>query len=103
MKKAPMIILIPAAAVMLVVVAAMLIKMFGTPPDKKASESAGYPNAVENSAAGKPTNFLGSLFGMEKPTPTPNTAVNLSNELKNTVDDGGRADLDAIQKDSDAL
>jgi hypothetical protein len=105
MKKAPIIIFVPLAAVMLIVVAAMLYKIFGTTPHQSevvSKSQVEYPNAVGNSSTGKPTNYLGNLFGIATPTPTPAaaTAADLSNELKGTVDDGGKTDLDAIARDA---
>lgn len=101
----PIIIVVPLIAVLLIVVAAMVIKMTTPPPAVVVTKPTEFPNAIKDAETGKPSTFLGSLFGQKAPTPTPSpaTANDLSRQLKDTYDDGGQADLNAIAKDASSL
>ena len=116
MKKAPLIVIIPALAIVVVLLIAMGIKMFGSsaapssPPVAGKGAPAEYPNSIASSGdSGKPSNFMGNLFVVPQakqtpaPTPVPETAVDMSTILKGTYDDGGQSDLDALAKDVQGL
>ncbi len=108
MKKTPLFIIIPLFAVLVIVAVAMVLKTVA-PTQKEvvqtSQKSSEFPNAVTNETVSKPSTFLGNLFGVKDPTPspTPKTATDLSNELKRTYDDGGQSELDALSKAASAL
>lgn len=100
-KKMPLFFIIPGVAIAIVVGVAILIKV--TAPKPVPSVSTDFPNAINDSQTGNPRSFLGSLFGGPKPTPSPATANDLSTQLKNTYDDGGASDLNALQQQASGL
>jgi hypothetical protein len=95
MKKLPFI-FIPAIVAIVIVVAVLGYRMFTTVP--ATTKPADFPNAL-NTNTKNPTVRLGGLSA----SPTPATAADLNNELKSTVDDGGKADLDALAQDAAGL
>ena len=102
MKKISPLFTIPLTALLIILAVVFGYKMFAPKPVEIAREE--FPNALGTDAPKKPKTYLGSLFGTNvTPSPTPATAVQLSNELKNTYDDGGQSDLDAIAKDASSL
>ncbi len=102
MKKASLLFTIPVVAIFLVLAVVFGYKMLVPKPVETVKNE--FPNALGTDAPKKPNSFLGSLFGTNAtPTPTPSSAVELSNELKATYDDGGKSDLDAIAKDASSL
>lgn len=105
MKKMPLLIIIPLIAVLVIVSVAMGVKVLSPKPEVKITKSTEFPNPLKDAEVSKPSSFLGGLFGQKSPTPspTPATASDLSKELKNTYDDGGQADLDALNKDAATL
>jgi hypothetical protein len=64
-----------------------------------------YPNSLSKTEQGnKPSSFLGGLIGGgNTPTPTPASSEDLSKELKDTLDDGGASEFDALEKDASDL
>lgn len=106
MKKMPLIIAVPLIAIIVVVAASMVLRMrVNTPPNVSVVNTTEFPNALNDSSQSAPSTFLGGLFGQVTvtPTPTPSTATDLSRELKDTYDDGGQAELDALTKDAASL
>jgi flagellar basal body-associated protein FliL len=91
MKKLPLI-LVPAIVVIVIVAAVLGYRMFSAGP--AATQPAEFPNSINNKTKNPTTSFS---------TPTPATATDLNNELKNTVDDGGKADLDALAQEASGL
>ena len=105
MKKMPIFIIVPLIAVLVIVGVAMVIKQTSKPPEVVITKPTDFPNALSKTEVSKPSSFLGGLFAQSSPTPTPSpsSAQELSRELKDTYDDGGQADLDAISKDAASL
>lgn len=101
MKKTPFIIAVPMIAVALVVGGAVLWKMLS--PASSTTTGGEFPNSVGSQTTGKPASFLGGLLGGSTPSPTPASSADLSRELKNTVDDGGTSDLNALKQDASGL
>jgi hypothetical protein len=96
MKKLPFI-FIPAIVAIVIVVAVLGYRMLNTTLPTQ------FPNSTTNGQTKNPTAPLGGLSGNITPTPTPATAADLNNELKDTVDDGGKSDLDALTKEASGL
>ena len=110
MKKAPTVLLIPAIAVALILGGALVYKLlFAAPQTVQTSQMPHqFPNSFSDSnQTGEPSTFLGGLFAPKapaiSPTPVAATANDLSTQLKDTVDDGGQRDLDALQQDTQSL
>jgi flagellar basal body-associated protein FliL len=91
MKKLPFI-FIPAIVVIVIVVAVLGYRMFVSAP--ASSQPAEFPNSLNSKTKNPTTSFS---------TPTPATAADLNNELKSTVDDGGKSDLDALTRETAGL
>ncbi len=99
--KMPLLFLIPMIAIILVVAGAALVRMLSRPATEVA-QTTEYPSLDEST--NKPSSFLGKLFGGgTTPAPTPASSDDLARELKNTVDDGGQSDFDALEKESEGL
>lgn len=96
MKKMPILILIPMIAIIIAVGVAVAIRLLSSQSAMPAKAGADYPNPLESTQESKPSTFLGKLLGGATPSPTPATAVDFSNELKATYDDGGQSDLDSL-------
>ena len=106
MKKTPFFIAIPFVAVLIVVGIALALKTFVPKPQEAVFQPpTEFPNSVESQTVSKPSTFLGGLFSpaISTPTPSPSTASELSRVLKDTYDDGGQAELDALSKDAASL
>ena len=107
MKKTPLFITIPFVAVLIVIGIALALKTFAPKQQVEVLKPTEFPNSVGSETVSKPSTFLGSLFGQKQavstPTPTPSSASDLSKELKETYDDGGQAELDALSKDAASL
>lgn len=96
MKKLPFI-LIPAIVVIVIVAGVLGYRMINTTLPTQ------FPNSVGQPQTKNPTTPLGGLSGNVTPTPTPATAADLNNELRSTVDDGGKSDLDALTQEASGL
>lgn len=99
--------MIPAAALLAAVGVATALKLLSPEnamPAKAASVPRQYPNPFTEADGKKPSSFLGKLLGTN-PTPTqePSSAADFSRSLKDTVDDGGTSELDALQKEAAGL
>lgn len=107
MKKTPLFITIPFIAILIVVGIAVAVKTFAPKPQVEVLKPTEFPNSIGSETVTKPSTFLGGLFGQKPavstPTPSPSTASDLSKELKDTYDDGGQAEMDALTKDAAAL
>lgn len=102
----PLIITLPLIAVLAVVMFAMGVKFFSPKPAVVVTKPNAFPDSLSKSSeVGKPASFLGSLFGQvtNTPTPVPATSAELSKDLKDTYDDGGQSDLDALSRDAGSL
>lgn len=83
-------------AILLAVGVAGAIKLMSPENTTPVKATLEYPNPFKEEPK-KPSTFLGKLMGGKgTPTPTPGTAIDLSQELKATFDDGGQSDLDAL-------
>lgn len=103
MKKLPLLFVIPMVALFIVIIVAVAIRLSSKDSTPPVSTGAEFPNPMTQAQA-KPASFLGGLLGKNAtPTPTPATAMDLSQELKNTADDGGAGELDALQKEAAGL
>jgi hypothetical protein len=105
MKKMPPILLIPMIAIMIVVAVAAAYKLLSPSSAMPAKAKEEYPNPLSKTQVSKPSSFLGGLLGGGQATPTPDavSADDFANELKNTVDDGGSSELDALKTDASSL
>ena len=102
MKKTSLLFVIPLVALMVVVAGAVTIRLLSRESTVPARAGSEFPNLVIQQES-RPASFLGGLFGNATPTPTPTTASDLSRELKDTVDDGGASELDALQQEAAGL
>lgn len=107
MKKTPLLILIPLIAVLSIVAAAVIMKTLTSQPEVVLQKTTEFPNSIGSEDSGKPSTFLGGLFGQNKatstPTPSPASAAQFTSELKDTYDDGDQAEFDALTKDAASL
>lgn len=102
MKRAPLLFTIPVIAIVAVLAIVFGYKILSARPVSMVKNE--FPNSIGSETSKKPKSFLGGLFQSgATPSPTPATAVELSNELKSTYDDGGQSDLDSIAKDASSL
>lgn len=105
MKKMPMVILIPMIAILVVLGFAMGVKFLSQKPAIPTEIVGDFPNPITAQATNKPSTFLGRLFGADEPTPTstPATSNDLLRQLDTTIDDGGAAELNALEEDTSGL
>lgn len=98
----PLLFLIPMIAIMVVVAVGAVIRVMSR-PETPVTTAPQFPNPLDESTS-KPSSFLGRLFGGgTTPAPTPASSEDLSRALKDTVDDGGQSDFEALQKESSQL
>lgn len=93
-------------AIIVVVGGAIALRLLNTPSVQISPKTkTEFPNAIDKGSVGTPKSFLGSLFvpSAPTPTPTPGSAIDLTSELKSTVDDGGQADLNALSQEANGL
>lgn len=103
MKKLPLLFLVPMIALIVALGVATAVKLL-PPPETEVTQTAEYPNPFAEDTASQPSTFLGKLFNPpQTPSPTPASSLDLSNELKTTVDDGGKSDFDALEQEASAL
>ncbi|HUD19030.1 MAG TPA: hypothetical protein VMR81_01105 [Patescibacteria group bacterium] len=105
-RKTPLVFIIPAVAVMGIIAVAFYMRSSASVPT--AVNQVQLPRGFGDTTGGKPTTFLGGLFGggtspIPTPTVAPSTAAGLSGELNSTIDDGGQADLNALSKEASGL
>lgn len=92
-------------ALILVIGAGFGIKLLSQESTVPVRATGEFPNPLGNDESSKPSTFLGRLVGVANstPTPTPQSSDELSNQLEETVDDGGESDLDALEKELSEL
>ncbi len=98
-----MLFFVPMIALVIALGVATAVKLLPR-PEVAAPQASEYPNPFGEEASSQPSTFLGTLFNpAETPSPTPASSLDLSNELKTTVDDGGQSDFDALEQEASAL
>lgn len=104
-KSSPLLYIIPVIALFIAVGVAVGVKLLSPENSIPAQAALEYPDPYGKTDLKRPSSFLGKLLGTN-PTTTPigtNSAADLSRELKETVDDGGQSDLDALTQDAAGL
>jgi flagellar basal body-associated protein FliL len=92
MKKLPFV-LIPAIVVIVLVVVILLFRMVSSSP--LSAPPAQLPDSISVEQTQQPVDSSGAA--------AQDSASALSEELKGTIDDGGKADLDALTEEASGL